>query len=518
MKQPRLTYLFLVLLLALLSASCKKDSLPAPVAEEEESGSGVYVSVVVNTQEESGSRADGATDDYNPTGGENGDGNQAGEGEENMVHDLNVFFFQGEVDENTGERLGINSTDNPSIVCRLYFDQLLQTSASSNGIDAVWQSPVQEVTDILQIGQTYDVLVIANAGDLRTQNLNTLNTLRDYQVANPITNNNTYFLMASENDADVEIQASTKNNPITVSVDVERMTARVDCAWEEEYTVEHKAPNAGGNQGDDKVKILGAALVNRYRNNTYAFKRVTDGTDLDNYTIDYLGLEKTTADGIASNYVLDPKTIDGKNNNDYTYYYTEYVDWDVYNDFRDPTNGNVTSNGDRTYYLLDYTRENINTESRLSEEEGVERYATGIMFKAQYKPAGFTEGETFYRYTASDGGAPKLYTAEALIDAFPETFDDNNQSSWGDIEGCDVFLNGWCYYIYWIRHADDGDVSKISPMEYAIVRNNIYQLYVNSVGQLGTPDPDSNVEEVDTEIHIQVKGWASIDVEVPAFD
>jgi hypothetical protein len=55
-------------------------------------------------------------------------------------------------------------------------------------------------------------------------------------------------------------------------------------------------------------------------------------------------------------------------------------------------------------------------------------------------------------------------------------------------------------------------------MEYAIVRNNIYQLYVNSVGQLGTPDPDSNVEEVDTEIHIQVKGWASIDVEVPAFD
>ena len=81
MKQPRLTYLFLTFLLALLSASCKKDSLPAPAAEEEESGSGVYVSVVVNTQEESGSRADGATDDYNPTGGEKGDGEQAGVGE-----------------------------------------------------------------------------------------------------------------------------------------------------------------------------------------------------------------------------------------------------------------------------------------------------------------------------------------------------------------------------------------------------------------------------------------------------
>lgn len=515
MKQPRLTYLFLVLLLALLSASCKKDSLPAPVAEEEESGSGVYVSVVVNTQEESGSRADGATDDYNPTGGENGDGNQAGEGEENMVHDLNVFFFQGEVDENTGERLGINSTDNPSIVCRLYFDQLLQTSASSNGIDAVWQSPVQEVTDILQIGQTYDVLVIANAGDLRTQNLNTLNTLRDYQVANPITNNNTYFLMASENDADVEIQASTKNNPITVSVDVERMTARVDCAWEEEYTVEHKAPNAGGNQGDDKVKILGAALVNRYRNNTYAFKRVTDGTDLDNYTIDYLGLEKTTADGIASNYVLDPKTIGGKNSSDYTYYYTEYANWkdeDFKNVYLDET---VSSeDGATSYYRLNYVCENINRSRNLStindREEWQERYVTGIIYKARYIPIGYTEGRTFYRYSG------RLYKFEDITGS-GGPFQNLSETELELVPNVETFKNGICYYIYWIRHAADGDLDKVSPMEYAIVRNNIYQLNVVSVSDLGSSQPD-NVEGHEITIHFKVKSWNQVSVNVPSFD
>ena len=511
MKQPRLTYLFLTFLLALLSASCKKDSLPAPAAEEEESGSGVYVSVVVNTQEESGSRADGATDDYNPTGGEKGDGEQAGVGEENMVHDLTLFFLNKTLNEAT------------EICASAYFDEKDITPAASGSIT---RYTVQREIEGLFVGNKYHVVAIVNAGNL-TNVITDIDGLKNHQFREVIDDTHgseRWFLMASEKDSEeIEIRANNSQyNPTWVNVYVERMTARVDCAWKESYEIGDNMPSEGEEQSPgekDVVKILGAALVNRYRSGTYAFKRVTNGTDLDNYTIDYLGDEKTNNDdNKASNYVLDSKTIGGKNSGDYTYYYTEYVDWDVDNDFRDPTNGNVTSNGDRTYYLLDYTRENINTEFRLSEEEGVERYATGIMFKAQYKPAGFTEGVTFYRYTASDGGTPTLYTAEALKEAFPETFDDANQSSWGDIEGCDVFLNGWCYYIYWIRHADDGDVSKISPMEYAIVRNNIYQLYVNSVSQLGTPEPDSNVEEFDTEIHIQVKGWVSIGVRVPDFD
>lgn len=139
------------------------------------------------------------------------------------------------------------------------------------------------------------------------------------------------------------------------------------------------------------------------------------------------------------------------------------------------------------------------------------------MFKAQYTPAGFPEGETFYRYMSLNGSGLTLYTAEALMNAFPNTFTKENQSAWGDIEGCDVFLNGWCYYVYWIRHAEDNS-DDISPMEYAMVRNNIYQLYVNSISQLGTPEPDSNVEEIDTGVHFQVKPWNIKDIEVPVFD
>ena len=70
MKRNVLTYLLLPFLLALLVTACKDDTLPASPAEEEEAGSGVYVSVVVNTGGSNASRV--------PTPGEGGDGPQAG--------------------------------------------------------------------------------------------------------------------------------------------------------------------------------------------------------------------------------------------------------------------------------------------------------------------------------------------------------------------------------------------------------------------------------------------------------
>lgn len=501
MKHLRLTYLFLTLLLALMSASCKDDSLFVPVAEEE-SGSGVYVSVVVNTEGGNASRAIGS-----PKPGEKGDGEQAGVGEENKVHDLTLFFLNGTLNDAT------------EICASAYFDEDDITPTASGSIT---RYTVQREIEGLFVGNKYHVVAIVNAGDL-TNAITDISELKDYQFNEVIVahgDSKRWFLMASEKDSDeIEIRANNSQyNPTWVNVDVERMAARVDCAWKEEYTVENNAPNAGGNQGNDKVKILGAALVNRYRGGTYAFKRVTDGTDLINYTIDYLGDEKTNADGTASNYVLDPKTISGKTSSDYTYYYTEYVDWDVDNDFINPTSGGVTSNGNRTYYLLDYTRENINTESRLSETEGVERYATGIMFKAQYTPAGFTGGETFYVYPKDGNSERTIYTEAELKKDYLE-FNNIEKELWADsFPALEIYTNGVCYYIYWIRHADDGDPSDISPMEYAIVRNNIYQLYVNSISALGNPDPDSHIEEVTSDIHVNVKAWKTVDVEVPDFD
>lgn len=499
MKLNLSTYLPLLFLLALLVTACKDDTLPASPAEEEEAGSGVYVSVVVNTGGSNASRV--------PTPGEDDDlSKQSGTGDENMVHDLTVFFLDDDLNNAT------------TINASAYFSEKEITPEASGNIT---RYTVQKEIEGLYVGNTYHVLVIANAGDL-TNEITDIEGLKNKTFNEVIVTHDTeqWFLMASEKDSgEIEIRANNSEyNSTWVSVDVERMTARVDCAWGNEYEISgNNMPSEGGNPSQnekDKVKILGAALVNRYAGDTYAFKRVTNNV-ITLSDVTYLGDE--AAD--ASNYVLDPLTVPGKHNSHYTYYYMEYVNWDIENDFANPIGNNVTSEqGGRTYYRLSYARENINTAERLSETDGIQQYATGIMFKAQYTPAGFPEGETFYRYMSLNGSGLTLYTAEALMNAFPNTFTKENQSAWGDIDGCDVFLNGCCYYVYWICHADGENTNVISPMEYAIVRNNIYQLYVNSIRQLGTPEPDSNVEEINTGVHFQVSEWDRINVEVPDFD
>lgn len=413
MKRPCLTYLFLSVLLPLLLVSCRKDPLPVS-SEEAEQGSGVYVSIVVNTESGNTSRAIGT-----PTPGEDGDGKQPGQNtdnyKENVVYDLNVFFFQGNE--------GINSSPETPITHCLYFSQEnknLFSQAGQNGYDATYYSATEEVSDKLQIGKTYHVLVIANYGSSLENEFQTLGTLRDFQVSQTITENG-YFLMSSETDVSITVKANHENNPESVSVNIERLAARVDCHWEESYDVKNSA---------DKVKIKSAILVNKYRGNTYAFKRVT--TNITDNTIKYLGDEIVDATGKSVlNYVIDPKTLDENFVASEVYYENYYptlslsdsdIDWKT-------LDSNITSQDEEgtAYFCLDYTQENV---FRI-EGKDIATCVTGIIFKTDYYVGGNTDGEGETRY-----------------------------------------------YSYWIRHADDNDDTIISPMEYAIVRNNIYQLNV----------------------------------------
>ncbi len=63
----------------------------------------------------------------------------------------------------------------------------------------------------------------------------------------------------------------------------------------------------------------------------------------------------------------------------------------------------------------------------------------------------------------------------------------------------DEALGGWgyyCYYYYWNRHNDNGMAGVMGPMEFAVVRNNVYKLAVTKIARLGHPriaanDPDA---------------------------
>ena len=446
MRQPVLTYLFFFCLV-LITAACKDDRLPAsPIEKEGESN--VYVSIVVNTEDSPNSRVS------TPTPGENGDGLQEGENEENSVYDLNVFFFH------TTDGEGLNTTDPSVNVVSIYFNQL-------TGSSTTYTTETKEIEG-LEIGSSYNVLVIANLGT--PLNITTLNQLREYTVPTPIIEQTNHFVMASsETGGAVTIKATSKNNPTVVSANVERLAARVDCHWDTEYSVRN-----------DKVFITQAMLVNKYTGGTYAFKRVTKSTT--DFTIDYLGAEKVE-ENRAANYVIDPKTLKVPQTDiaaDYQPYFPTYNNWSATDSWKSLSTAVTSTHNDVTYSLLDYTTENVVKAE--DSENTCATYCTGIVFKAKYKPAGIsTTDGTFYRYNGTCYAS--LTDIKNVIG--DQSISDNNLSQFGITK----YQGGNCYYTYWIKHAEDGNDTTVSPMEYAIVRNNIYQINVTGINDIGTVTP-----------------------------
>ena len=489
---------------------------------EEADGSGVYVSVVVNTDGGARTRAIGS-----PTPGENGDDEWPGESNENAVHNLYLYFFDGGEDEN-GKRKGINADGNISIIGPVEFT----LGNSLYGAGTRYYTEPREI-DGMKIGKTYDVLAITNLDGVKmSMNFNTLGELRDAASAEAITHttgNMAWFVMSSANptfDAEnginsVKIEGNNSiNNPATVNIDVERLAARIDCHVKAggEYEVE--------GTGGDKVVLQALVTVNKYTMNdknlatkgyyerSYWFKRVSEGIELTagmavNYLGDELPVDET---GPATNYVIGPMTLtppdiqereDGQQPYDHSFYYNKnnMSHWENNWVLIDELESEITSEqGGITFHRLDYVEENILPAEMLTDPTNREYYCTGVMFKAQYTPAGFTEGNTFYWYDnkafASLDDVKKYSTT---VDDITDLSDDNC-AQYGILK----YEDGICYYTYWIRHADDGAPDKISPMEYAIVRNNIYQVEVASITTIGSPEPE---DEVNAAIKVYVVNW-----------
>lgn len=503
MKHNLLIYLLLSILLACVNAGCKDDTFLTSITEKED-GSGIYVSVIVNTGGSNFTKA-GTT----PTPGENGDGWQVGVGDENKISDLVLFFFQGEVTTD-GIRLGINSSEPEKIkVTPLHFSSNeLYGGSSTDKYDAVYYSTTKEVSEIgLQIGQTYDVLVVANIDNDPVKAPFEIETLQDLQnaaftdILEKIKSNNKFAMSSAVSEFNAEeginsviIKANnTKNNPAVVKVDVERMVARIDCHINNDYTYQVK-----GRPGD-KVILNSFIVVNKYIANvdltdnyySYWFKRVADADDLSaaNPDITYLG-DETTANDIASNYVIGPMTLtppEIKNRNEYPYDHSLYYYKDNTSDWESNwikatnllKNQLTSTHKGVTYYFLDYVQENILPVDVLNQANGMAYYCTGIVFKAQYQPAGIDDG-SFYRYNG------KFYSSLADIKGeYGFELSEYNYSQFGITK----YQDGTCYYTYFIKHAEDGDDTTVSPMEYAIVRNNIYQINVTGINDIGSVTP-----------------------------
>lgn len=435
MKFNAIHIIIYTLLLALFPA-CEliHDDLPETKAE----GVPVYIRLTISTGGEMG------TTRAMPNGGEGGDGWQDGTESENAVNDVTLFFFP----------ISVNiDGDATTTVTPLSFtkEDLKGPFDGTNRVDEYY-TVTKEVEGLTE--DDYNVLAVVNAGsNTAITSVNTLGALRDLVITSSVSTSNN-FLMSSEKLATVEkIQGTSENNPAHVDIYVERLAARVDYKLDASKLTDGKFKAEGGS-----VQILGASLVNCLNKGEYLFKRVGDAAD-NPTAITYLGDE--TADGtednkVATNWVVDPYSLNEKT------FDAPYATFDK---------SKIANNANTDWVTLGYTLENTNPS-----DADKEKYTTGVVFKAKFTPTGtdVTDDKGSFYYLNG-----KFYKSLDDITGYGELTDENYEDY-----GISFYEKGICYYTWWIKHSNDNNADTDGVMEYAIVRNNLYQLTVTSVSGL----------------------------------
>lgn len=113
---------------------------------------------------------------------------------------------------------------------------------------------------------------------------------------------------------------------------------------------------------------------------------------------------------------------------------------------------------------------------------------------------------TWTRYMLDECGYSSTFTNDVYTVKI-----DQNEKVTADIladYGTRTYEDATCYYTWWIRHANDGEDKKNGKMEYAIVRNNIYELNVTKISSLGGYIP--NEEEKGFIVKVYVKDWTML--------
>ncbi len=319
-------------------------------------------------------------------------------------------------------------------------------------------------------------------------------------------------------DLSLYTQATTPLNIGTHSV--ERAVARFDYKAATDgnlYTVGSDATGAT----TVRIRLTDVALINMSRSFHYLRRTSADGTDASwtiggvetasNYVVDSDWADKLSAAGneqtINENNFLHPMTASPS-----TWEFTALSSLDE----QDSWDGETGE-----YLIWRYATENTipGTDNQI---KGI---TTGIVFKGRIEPteaapAAITEamnaGDTIYvfnnvlygawsdvRAAATTSADPALTAAVNQVESTDEARRTAQTYAAAGFTGYtpDSEGNYNTLYYYWNRHNDNGNNGTMGPMEFAVVRNNVYKLSVDDIARFGHPEdpdsPDPNPEEPD---------------------
>lgn len=265
----------------------------------------------------------------------------------------------------------------------------------------------------------------------------------------------------------VDVQG-TKDNPTTVVIPVERAVAKIS-----DVSTTYDLAVTGVTT--DHVVFTDIALIN---GNTkfYPIKKI-----------------RTSDASNTNDYVVDPNFTAN----------TDYV-----NDFYCKTFSTGSTPAPTWTALSTSDRPVIYTlENTMTKDAQMNGYTTGLYYKAQYKRDN-TVGHV-YKYMGAVYNFDELKTAVAGHVNLGSLTDASPAADFAAL-GITKYENGICYYPYWIRHVNNNDPDEMGIMEFAVVRNNAYQMTINSVKGIGAPtpenpDPTTPDEDPSTLLQVYVK-------------
>lgn len=546
------------LLMASLAAGCAQEDIDtAPTGGGGMSASS-YVSLSFASQQSTPTRS-------NPMGGETGDGQEKGQTKENEIKSAVAFFYQGSGTD------GVNSSGTTPIMAVATFNVGSYTEPG-NGIDRTYTTTPQQV-DLDDGTYNVLVVANPGADWWTGQSLTLADVRNHIQTTAWTASGSDYsdFVMTSAADATLTLNSNPESDPAKATVNVERMAARLDYKAEASYpctdpaytgaTVEitgaalvnnltagsyiikRVADDVNGTNlsylGNETADENGAATNyvldpwTASKNGNLYGTWFMNGSSDPNWWAGYVQPGTPVSDGAETwqriGYTLENTTAADAAGSDYSTgvvfkakfnpqgvaNYTEGETFfaygtKIYASMEDMMAGFYGSEFDDLDNITSCAtwgdvKQFITSTLLTNDPSGYNKYLEGLAEgKDDSETVANASSLTWGNYMLNECGYSKDENGKVVLDQ-------NGKVTRIALQpyGTRTYEDATCYYTWWVRHSNDNDDTKKGIMEYAIVRNNIYKLTVNSVYSLGGEVP----EEESLIVDVYVNDWLLLDNE-----
>ena len=549
------------MLVTALAAGCAQEDIGNDPSEGGGMSATSYVSLSFASPQGTPTRA-------NPTGGETGDGQETGQDYENAITSAVAFFYQGT--DQKGVNSGGNT---PIKAFVSFNNIGNGTDENSTGVDRKYTTSPQQVDlengtyNVIVVanpGTDWWTGRSITLADVRDYIQTTAWTVSESGYSN--------FVMTSAADATLTLNSTPESAPATAEVNVERMAARLDYKAEAPYTctdpaysgatveitgaalvnnltegsylLKRVADDVNGNNlsylGDETADENGVATNyvldpwTASKNGNLYGTWFMNGSPDPNWWAGYVQPGTSVSDGAETwqriGYTLENTTAADAAGSDYStgvVFKAKFYPKGVAN----YTDGETFfALGNRLFASMEDMMKNFYG-SKFDELDDlikkcetwrdVKQFITSTLLTND--PSGYNKYLEGLAEGKDDTGAvsdaSSLIWSNYMLNECGYSKDENGKvvlDQNGKVTrialkpyGTRTYEDATCYYTWWVRHSNDNDDTKKDIMEYAIVRNNIYKITVESIYSLGDPVPGDK----GLRVNVYVNNWLLLDPE-----